>query len=96
MLALAVGLAGCGGGGAAPAGTASAGRTLFASQCSGCHTLSGSDAPHRSGGDLLRLHFSRAALTLYTAEMPVRRPLSSGEVATVVDYVLGVQAAARR
>lgn len=70
----------------------SAGRALFASACSACHSLSGHESPRRQGGDLLRLRVSRAAMLEFVAEMPVRHRLTPRQVSTVSDYVLAVEA----
>lgn len=92
-------LTACAGGpGAGRAGTAAgpafiaAGRQVFTTACGGCHTLSGSDSVRRSGGDLLRVSLTRVQLTDYTREMPVRRPLTNGQLQAVVSYILHVQA----
>ena len=64
---------------------------LFTRACGACHTLSGVDSPKYQGGDLLGLQMSRPALLQFAREMPVRRRLTSAELATVADYVLAVQ-----
>lgn len=88
LLAISGALAGCG-----AAGTTHGpdGKMLFAKNCSACHSLSGRDSPRRQGGDLLGARLSPAILLQFTREMPVRRPLSSGELQAVVDYVLAVR-----
>ena len=85
-------LAGCGG-----SGTPSApnGKTLFARDCSACHSLTGVESPKRQGGDLLHGDFSRAAMLQFTREMPVRPPLTAAELRRVSDYVVSVERSAR-
>jgi mono/diheme cytochrome c family protein len=89
-------LAGCGGGHAAGPHAASSGRAVFAQACSSCHSISGADNPRRQGGDLLHFHATREQLTQLAGEMPVRHPLSQGDLAAVVDYVMGVERRASR
>jgi mono/diheme cytochrome c family protein len=81
-------LAGCG---SAARPRATSGRTVFAQECSGCHSLSGHNDPRRQGGDLLAFHSSRVALVQLAGEMPVRRPLSKSALQAVVDYVMTVE-----
>jgi mono/diheme cytochrome c family protein len=92
LLAAVAGLTGCGGGGGG-GGTASQtkAQALFASDCSACHSLIGNESRPRQGGDLVGYRFSRSQLLEFTREMPTRRPLSSSELHTLVDYVLGVE-----
>lgn len=82
-------------GAAIAAGCGSAGPTsgakLFASSCSGCHTLTGVNSPRRQGGDLLHVHLSRADLVQFTREMPVRHALTATEVGAVASYVLAAE-----
>jgi hypothetical protein len=87
-IALAVTAAGCGGSGSHPP---SNDRTLFSQACGACHTLTGIDSPKHQGGDLLAFHIARPALLQFAREMPVRRRLTSAQLATVVDYILAVQ-----
>lgn len=87
-VALAIAAAGCGGAGSPPTRN---GRTLFTQACGACHTLNGIDSPKHQGGDLLGVHMSRPALLEFAREMPVRRRLTSAELATVADYILAVQ-----
>jgi mono/diheme cytochrome c family protein len=87
-VAVALAAAGCGGAGSpAP----SPGGTLFTRACGACHTLNGVDSPKHQGGDLLGVQMSRPALLQFAREMPVRRRLTSAELATVADYILAVQ-----
>jgi hypothetical protein len=53
--------------------------------------LSGHTSPKQQGGDLLGVLLRRPVLTQFTAEMPVRHPLSKADLNAVVDYVLAVQ-----
>ena len=91
-VALAAALGGC-------AGTGGAGKppgqTLFAQDCSVCHSLTGRQSPRRQGGDLLALPIDRVAMLEFTREMPVRHRLSSAQLRTVADYVLAVERRAR-
>ncbi|MGB0095845.1 MAG: cytochrome c [Solirubrobacteraceae bacterium] len=84
VLAIAGMLGGCGAG--AGSQTAS-GRVLFAHNCTVCHSLIGNEWLHRQGGDLLGYRFSRQVLRQYTRQMPVGRPLSSGQLGAIVEYV---------
>jgi mono/diheme cytochrome c family protein len=95
-VALAIVAAGCGGSGSGGRGGSGSGppgngKTLFTQACGACHTVSGVDSPKHQGGDLLAVHMSRAALLQFAREMPVRRRLTSAELATVADYILAVQ-----
>jgi mono/diheme cytochrome c family protein len=87
VLAAAALAAGCG---AAGSPTPS-GKSVFASSCAGCHTLTGVNSPRRQGGDLLHVHLSRADLVQFTREMPVRHPLTATEVDAVTVYVLAAE-----
>lgn len=90
-------LAGCGGGGGRSARPpAPSGRAVFATSCSACHSLSGRYKAGLMGGDLLRLHASRAQLTQFAAEMPVHPALSASRLRAVVSYVLDVERHAAR
>jgi mono/diheme cytochrome c family protein len=66
-------------------------QALFASHCSACHSLIGNESRPRQGGDLVGYRFTRLQLLEFTREMPTRRPLSSSELNTLVDYVLDVE-----
>jgi mono/diheme cytochrome c family protein len=72
------------------------GRALFATDCSHCHSLVGTESPTRQGGDLLAYRLRRSELTEFVREMPLRRPLSHTQLAAVVSYVLREQRSARR
>ena len=89
LLAAVAGLTGCGGGGGlSQTRTAQA---LFASNCSACHSLIGNESRHRQGGDLVGYRLTRSQLLEFTREMPTRRPLTSSELNTLVDYVLEIE-----
>ena len=92
-VALAVGVAACGA--STPHRTADAGSAVFAQSCRACHSLVGNESRHTQGGDLLDYRMSRAALTSFTREMPVRHALSRAQLRAVVDYVLRTQRASR-
>jgi mono/diheme cytochrome c family protein len=83
-LAAAAGIAGCGG----SAGSRSvSGRAVFAQECASCHSLTGHDDPRHQGGDLRGFRASRAQLTQFAAEMPVRHALSAAQLSAVVSFV---------
>jgi mono/diheme cytochrome c family protein len=89
-------LAGCGGGqnqshtrGDRP------GRELFAEACGACHTLSGHNDPRHQGGDLLGFHATRPQMLQLAGEMPVRHPLSPGQLDAVVTFVTSLEARSR-
>jgi mono/diheme cytochrome c family protein len=71
------------------------GRALFASACGACHTLSGVSSPAHQGGDLLGFHLSRQALLQFAREMPLRRPLTRAQLATVTRYIFALQQRSR-
>jgi mono/diheme cytochrome c family protein len=83
-LGASVALMGCGSAGAP---RAQDGKALFAEDCSACHSLIGNESLRRQGGDLLGYRFSRGDLLEFSREMPVRRPLSSAQLAAIVGYV---------
>jgi mono/diheme cytochrome c family protein len=90
LAAICAALCGCGGG--SRGANASSGRALFAQACGACHTLIGHDDPRHQGGDLLGFHASHTQLNQLASEMPVRHPLSRGELQTVVRYVMALEA----
>ncbi|MGH2889736.1 MAG: hypothetical protein ACRDNJ_08910 [Solirubrobacteraceae bacterium] len=90
-------LAGCGGGLGRPAHRpATSGRAVFATSCSACHSLNGRYKAGLMGGDLLRLHASRAQLTQFAAEMPVHPALNASRLRAVVSYVMDAERHAAR
>jgi mono/diheme cytochrome c family protein len=62
------------------------GRTVFASACSGCHTLGGRGAA-LPGGDLGGYRLSAAEIASFAAIMPVHPRLSAAELGAVAAYV---------
>ena len=90
--ALALGLAAAGCGTSAP--SQPSGRVLFAQACQACHSLTGHQSPSQQGGDLRGVRLSRPVALQFAREMPVRRPLSRGQLAAVVDYIALVQRSA--
>jgi mono/diheme cytochrome c family protein len=108
LAAVSAGLCGCGGSGHGPTSaaattaafattaasgpTASSGRALFAQACGACHTLTGHNDSRHQGGDLLGFHASRTQFVQLASEMPVRRPLSRGQLQAVVRFVRAVEA----
>ncbi len=80
----------CGGG---HGRAAASGRALFDQACGACHTLTGHNDPRHQGGDLRGFHASRAQFLQLTEEMPVRRPLSPGQLQALVRFVMAVEAA---
>ena len=77
-------VAGCGG---TSAQQPRSGQALFRQDCSACHSLVGNESQHKQGGDLLGYQFGRAVLRQLASEMPVRPPLTSSQLTTIVDYV---------
>jgi hypothetical protein len=61
---------------------------VFIERCQVCHSLVGNESEHKQGGDLLGYVMSRKALTQFSREMPLRRPLTVAELRAVVEYVL--------
>jgi mono/diheme cytochrome c family protein len=70
------------------------GKTLFAEDCSACHSLIGNESLRRQGGDLLGYRFSRRDLLEFAREMPVRHPLNPAQLAVIVRYVSGREGSA--
>ncbi len=90
-VAASVVLLGCGGASRSPP---AGGRTLFAEDCGGCHSLIGNESLRRQGGDLRGYRFSRRDLLEFVREMPVRHPLSPVQLAAIVRYVSGEEGSA--
>jgi mono/diheme cytochrome c family protein len=93
--ALVLSLAVCACGGSSPSAAAPDGKSLFARDCSSCHSLSGVESAKRQGGDLLRGRFSREVMLQFAREMPVRHRLTEAELRRVADYVVAVERANR-
>jgi mono/diheme cytochrome c family protein len=89
LAAVSAALGGCGGG---HPPTASSGRALFSQACGACHTLSGHNDSRHQGGDLLGFHASRTQFVQLASEMPVRHPLSGGQLQAVVRFVRAMEA----
>lgn len=81
----ALGVAGCA---SSSTQQAPSGAAVFAGTCQVCHSLVGNESGRTQGGDLLGYLMSRQALTQFSREMPVRRPLTTAELRAVVAYVL--------
>jgi mono/diheme cytochrome c family protein len=92
-LVLALALCACGASGAGHASPD--GKTLFAHNCTACHSLTGVESPKRQGGDLLHGHFSREVMLQFASEMPVRHRLTEAELRRVSDYVVSVERGGR-
>ncbi len=90
LIACCAAVCGCGGG-HGHAVASSGGRALFDQACGACHTLTGHNDPRHQGGDLRDFHADRAQLYQLAAEMPVRRPLSRGQLQAVVRFVMAVE-----
>jgi mono/diheme cytochrome c family protein len=89
-------LCACGGATGGASGTggpeAASGRALFAQACGACHTLTGHNDARHQGGDLLGFHATHTQLNQLASEMPVRHPLSRGQLQAVVHYVMSMEA----
>jgi mono/diheme cytochrome c family protein len=94
LAAASAALCACGAGGAGGTGgpKAASGRALFAQACGACHTLTGHNDARHQGGDLLGFHATHTQLNQLAAEMPVRHPLSPGQLQAVVHYVMSMEA----
>jgi mono/diheme cytochrome c family protein len=77
--------------GAGHASVTADGRALFVQACGTCHTVSGTNSPSHQGGDLLAVRVSRPVMVQFEREMPVRRRLTSGELDSIAEYILGLQ-----
>jgi mono/diheme cytochrome c family protein len=80
-VALAVALAGCGGG-----HSSARRRAIFARDCASCHTLTGHDT-NAIGGDLRVGHLDAAAIASFARVMPVEPRLDSADLRAVSAYV---------
>jgi mono/diheme cytochrome c family protein len=85
-------LAGC----SATARREVSGTEVFAGECQVCHSLIGNESRHTQGGDLLGFHMSRATMTQFSREMPVKHRLGSAQLQAVVAYVLAAEGRGRR
>ena len=77
-----------------PTQTAPSGASIWAHDCRSCHSLIGNESERKQGGDLLGYAMTRDQLLGFTRVMPTR-PLTSAQLAAVVDYVLRAQRRAR-
>jgi mono/diheme cytochrome c family protein len=62
------------------------GRAVFASSCSGCHTVDGGST-RTPGGDLTGYRLTAAEVASFAAVMPVHPRLSAAEIRAVAAYV---------
>jgi mono/diheme cytochrome c family protein len=69
------------------------GAQVFASSCSGCHTLAPGGGPVPSGGPLAGYRMTNSQIESFVRQMPLRRPLSARETAAVVAFVAHAQRA---
>lgn len=84
---VAVLLAGCGGAhGGRRAELLVRGQKIFASECSGCHTLVGRERG-AIGGDLILARLNEKDLASFARVMPTKRPLSPAAAAAVASYI---------
>ena len=97
-LAALMGVAGaCGGGprretGEPPATAATvSGRTVFLSQCQGCHSVGGLGASRPVGGDLAKYSMTPREVVSYARVMPTPRRLTRRELAAVGGFVSRAQ-----
>ncbi|MFL5885854.1 MAG: c-type cytochrome [Thermoleophilaceae bacterium] len=86
-------LASCGGGAKPhpPPPSLAEGARVFASSCSGCHTLAPTRGHVPAGGPLAGYRFTTAQLDSFVKTMPVPRPLTGRERQAVVAFVAHVQ-----
>jgi mono/diheme cytochrome c family protein len=103
LVAAVLGAAACGSGGggghvAAPRafGDVRLGQTVFAANCTACHSLTGIGPRRPMGGDLTGYRMSPAQVLLLTRSMPPAEHLSEHELRAVAAYVAGVEARASR
>jgi mono/diheme cytochrome c family protein len=92
-LLAAASIAGCGGGGSkreAPP-SAAEGAHVFASSCSGCHTLEPTPGQAPPGGPLAGYRMTTQQLQSFVRNMPVQRPLTERQLQDVVAYVARAQ-----
>ena len=93
VAALTILLCGCGGHGRALSAGLQLGRSVFASACASCHTLTGRDSDAR-GGDLAVAKLSARDIASFVRIMPVR--LSRADVEAVSAYVHAAAAGSAR
>ena len=84
--------AGCGGGGdKRPAPSVAEGARVFASSCTGCHTLYPTRGQAPAGGPLAGYRMTTSQLESFVRNMPVPRPLTDRELKAVVAFVAQAQ-----
>jgi mono/diheme cytochrome c family protein len=89
---VAASIAGCGGGGGQqPAPSQADGARVFASSCTGCHTLYPTRGQALPGGPLAGYRMTTSQLESFVRNMPVKRPLSDRELKAVVAFVAQAQ-----
>jgi mono/diheme cytochrome c family protein len=72
------------------------GRTIFARECSGCHTLAAETRGRLSGGSLRDYRLTVRQIESFVRVMPVRRRLTAREVVAVSEYVAQRESVNRR
>jgi mono/diheme cytochrome c family protein len=95
LVAACAAVSACGGGGTSQHrahAKPTAGQALFIQACGACHTLTGHNDPRHQGGDLRDFHATRVQFLQLAGEMPVRRPLTSAQLQSVVAFVMAVEA----
>jgi len=88
-------LAGCGKSAERRPPSLAEGARVFASSCSGCHTLQPRRGPVTGGGPLAGYRFSAAQIESFVRTMPVPRPLSDRERRAVAAFVAHAERARR-
>ena len=88
-------LAGCGESAKPRPPSLAEGARVFASSCSGCHTLQPRSGPVTGGGPLAGYRFSAAQIESFVRTMPVPRPLSDRERRAVAAFVAHAERAGR-
>jgi mono/diheme cytochrome c family protein len=78
-----------------PAPSLTEGAHVFASSCSGCHTLEPRRGQVPAGGPLAGYRMTTQQLQSFVRNMPVQRPLTERELRAVVAYVAEAQRAHR-
>jgi mono/diheme cytochrome c family protein len=67
------------------------GRSIFLSQCQGCHALGKLGSPRPVGGDLTNYDMRAGEVRSFAQIMPTPRPLTGSELAAVSEFVASVQ-----
>jgi len=84
-------LAGCGTASKPAPPSLAEGAHVFASSCSGCHTLTRGRGQAPPGGPLAGYRMTTAQLESFVRTMPVPRPLTERELHAVVAFVAHAQ-----